>query len=123
MFGGDALGILHRHLVAGEGNDLRAERDVLFVERGALERSRSRNCRHGGRICRVGRSDDRPGAGWRRRAPLAALDSYRNSSRALGASSSSLESSRKSATFGGSPVIIPLTIWKSTRGAGRSLLE
>ena len=30
--------LLHRHLEAGEGNHLRAERDVNVVERGSVER-------------------------------------------------------------------------------------
>jgi hypothetical protein len=37
VLGGDARGILDGHLVAGEGNDLAAQRDVDLVERGALE--------------------------------------------------------------------------------------
>src|SRR5947209_6523755 len=48
---------------------------------------------------------------------------YRSSSRVLGASSSLRESSRRLATFGGSPVIIDFTTWNSTTGIGRSVLE
>ena len=46
VLGGDALGVLHGHLVAGERDDLRAERDVLVVEGGALERARGGCCSH-----------------------------------------------------------------------------
>ena len=51
VFGGDALRVLDRHLVAGERDDLGAERDVLFVEGRALERGRS-GAVVMGRICR-----------------------------------------------------------------------
>ena len=40
VLGGDALWVLDGHLVAGEGNDLRAEGDVVVVEGRALERAR-----------------------------------------------------------------------------------
>jgi hypothetical protein len=37
MFSGDAGGILHGHLKAGERHDFGAECDVRVVERGALQ--------------------------------------------------------------------------------------
>ena len=39
VFGGDSGGVLDRHFVAGEGDDLGTQGNVDVVERGALERS------------------------------------------------------------------------------------
>jgi hypothetical protein len=44
VLGGDAGGILHRHFITGEGDDLRAERDMNVMERRTLEHAGSDGC-------------------------------------------------------------------------------